>query len=655
MPYDYDRSYPQGLGLTILHQLTHGLAPTELLHSESSNSGLTNPTLTNWVFALVGLFDPSPYTATLITAFVGAIVAAITYNLGKKLFGRTVGLIALAIVASSPWSAFFARGSWYTGFFELSAVVPAWLLIKALLPKTTSPKAIVVAVLSSAVLAHFYLVSFALIAQMASVLFLARAQLHAKAKLLVVFIAAWLISFALMAVVIAYNRSSNIRPEGFELVYGNPSQDEKEKAAVGINLVTLPRFGSLVSGRWEGWLEHIHTTTQEILRGGNQIALTEGWLLAYRTRATAIEAALIAGFALWLVWARARRIVRVALAWLLVPVLGQIFVTSLLPTFPANHQNLFLASPLSYIMAACGFAAVVRWSRKLLGALGALRAINLVGALGLVALVGIPIIGWMADAQALLRPTPIPPADAMPLLWQLRLGEVVRQNCTKLNAPENPFELTRLKMQYWAAGLMQDAGRVRPSADIHVGNADAWQVSAQGGDCAIRTGDQTGPPFAQPIEITVPELTGRVKLYKALPVAKRTNIAIQTNIGWRLVAIDYPASTQRGQTIVVNLSWQIERLPGEPFAAWRYDPFINLIGPSGQSLAQADTPSVAGGAWVVGEYIQTATRLQLPGDLPPGEYKLAVSLFDRAQSKNAAFFREGFEPSASFELALRVK
>ena len=60
--------------------------------------------------------------------------------------------------------------------------------------------------------------------------------------------------------------------------------------------------------------------------------------------------------------------------------------------------------------------------------------------MGIAALMCVPVVGWLADAEAMRTPNPIPPADAMPLLWQLRLGEVVRANCTTLTAPENPFE-----------------------------------------------------------------------------------------------------------------------------------------------------------------------------------------------------------------------
>ena len=87
LPYDYDRSYAHGVGMTILRQLGNGLPPAALLHSESSNSGLTNPILTNYVFALIGLLDRSPYSATIFTAALGALIAALTYDLGRRVFG----------------------------------------------------------------------------------------------------------------------------------------------------------------------------------------------------------------------------------------------------------------------------------------------------------------------------------------------------------------------------------------------------------------------------------------------------------------------------------------------------------------------------------------------------------------------------------------
>ena len=135
-------------------------------------------------------------------------------------------------------------------------------------------------------------------------------------------------------------------------------------------------------------------------------------------------------------------------------------------------------------------------------------------------------------------------------------------------------------MQYWAAGLMQDAGRVRANADIHVANADAWQVSAQGGDCVIRMNGETSPPFAQPVALTSPELAGRVQLYKAIAPPAPPQNAVTAGIGWRLVSIEYPSRLQRGQEITVSVRWLIERLPDEPFATWRYDPFVKVVGPA---------------------------------------------------------------------------
>ena len=346
LPYDYDRSYAHGVGMAILHQLGHGLMPTALLHSESSNSGLTNPVLTNYVFALIGLLDRSPYSATVFTAALGALIAALTYDLGRRVLGRRVGLIALALVASSPWSAYFARGAWYTGYFELSAALSAWLLFRGLLRRVASASSIGLAVVSSAILAHFYLVSFALAAQMAAVLLLARARVPARAKLFILFCAAWLISLLFMAAVVSFNRASNIRPGSFELVYGNPSPEEKARLSQPrLNLITLTRFDSLMSGRLEGWLDSIYNVSDDPARASRRPPGADIWLAAYQLRMVALEAALLTGFGLWLLRARSNMMVRWLLVWLLVPVLGQIVVTSLLPSFPPITKICFLPHP----------------------------------------------------------------------------------------------------------------------------------------------------------------------------------------------------------------------------------------------------------------------------------------------------------------------
>ena len=72
-------------------------------------------------------------------------------------------------------------------------------------------------------------------------------------------------------------------------------------------------------------------------------------------------------------------------------------------------------------------------------------------------------------------------------------------------------------------------------------------------------------------------------------------------------------------------------------------------------MVQGDTPSVAGSTWVVGDFIQTATRLKIPDEAQPGDYTLHLSLFDRNQSKNTAFFEAGSAaPSSSIERVVHV-
>ena len=120
-----------------------------------------------------------------------------------------------------------------------------------------------------------------------------------------------------------------------------------------------------------------------------------------------------------------------------------------------------------------------------------------------------------------------------------------------------------------------------------------------------------------------------------------------------LSPLTFQTESGAGWQITVSLAWLITRLPDEYQPDWRYDTFVKLLGANGQTIAQADTPSVVGAVWTVGDEIQTATRLEVPENLAPGVYKLQISLYDRTQTKNATFVERG-APTRSASVEFRI-
>lgn len=99
--------------------------------------------------------------------------------------------------------------------------------------------------------------------------------------------------------------------------------------------------------------------------------------------------------------------------------------------------------------------------------------------------------------------------------------------------------------------------------------------------------------------------------------------------GIRLARVAAPDEGKAGSTITVTLVWQADR----PTAGnWKV--FLHLVDAQGTSRAQGDGYPLAGAAltptWQPGEVIVDTHRIELPGNLPAGEYHLYIGFYDEA-------------------------
>ncbi len=97
----------------------------------------------------------------------------------------------------------------------------------------------------------------------------------------------------------------------------------------------------------------------------------------------------------------------------------------------------------------------------------------------------------------------------------------------------------------------------------------------------------------------------------------------------RLMGYDAPDRLTPGQAFTLTLYWQAV---GETAA--RYKVFVHLVDADGDRRAGDDaTPAVGQRpttGWTPGEYVVDAHRVQLPDNLPEGEYRVLVGLYDEA-------------------------
>ncbi|MDQ7029130.1 MAG: hypothetical protein Q9O62_04810 [Ardenticatenia bacterium] len=95
-------------------------------------------------------------------------------------------------------------------------------------------------------------------------------------------------------------------------------------------------------------------------------------------------------------------------------------------------------------------------------------------------------------------------------------------------------------------------------------------------------------------------------------------------VGWRQV----PVAPKSGQSLSITLYW-LSRRP----TPMNYKVFVHLTGPDGgRPLAQSDGDPGGGytptSRWVAGELVPDRHRLDVPDDLPPGDYLLWAGLYD---------------------------
>ncbi len=97
-----------------------------------------------------------------------------------------------------------------------------------------------------------------------------------------------------------------------------------------------------------------------------------------------------------------------------------------------------------------------------------------------------------------------------------------------------------------------------------------------------------------------------------------------------------------GQTITLTLFWQ-----GLEPVAEDYTVFVQLLDEAGQVRGQHDSPPVNGRyptrSWLPGQVVEDPTILTLAPDLPPGEYHIAVGMYELETGRRLEVKRKGGE------------
>ncbi|HBY98662.1 MAG TPA: hypothetical protein DEP84_32735, partial [Chloroflexi bacterium] len=108
--------------------------------------------------------------------------------------------------------------------------------------------------------------------------------------------------------------------------------------------------------------------------------------------------------------------------------------------------------------------------------------------------------------------------------------------------------------------------------------------------------------------------------------APATPLDAQLGAALTLTGIDLPATATPGKPILVALYWQATDIPSRD-----YTRFVHLVGLDGRLVTQVDGQPLDGlyptSFWHRGETVRDIATLNVPPDLPPGEYKVRAGLY----------------------------
>ncbi len=141
-------------------------------------------------------------------------------------------------------------------------------------------------------------------------------------------------------------------------------------------------------------------------------------------------------------------------------------------------------------------------------------------------------------------------------------------------------------------------------------------------------------------------------------VAEAAETAVFVNFGDQIALIGYDVSAEQaspGDVVDVTVYWQAER----PLDIG-YQVFVHLLRVEGPLVAQSDKINPGDfptRQWPLDKYIRDKHHLQLPSDLPPGEYVIAAGLWVQAEGwRLPVFDSDGQQIGDNFVLSsLTVK
>lgn len=635
-----------------LSQIAHQMARTGVipLRSIGASTGVVNLPLAAWLLAIPYAVSGSPLVATAFLAGLNVLAVALCYAMTRSWFKSwsdqyVLGaLVAALLFAVAPWAVVYARKLWANDFLPLFAVGWAWT-----------------GWLTFAQRKPWWLIAHV-------ILLGACIQLHYSALMLVPVSAVWCLAFikrvswrvGLIAAVVFGLLFAPFLIADAQLGFPNATRF--------IALFQQPSTTdtSAVNNAWlltTGLEVHSLAGPQEFenFRALVPWADGAGWLVGLLVIGGVIVAAIdVLQAILRRKWDDRSAMALLLATWVLIPIVGQLshrtplYVHYFLPILPAPFVVVgYLVARMQTVVTASpnGAKQSPHSTMRLLRRWTALLAMTLIGIIALAQAV------QTITLQQFVASRPTPGAMSIPIGYYERIVNKARQALketggaeiivntvgSNVNAEEYPAILNFLlnDVPHRFVDVSRALRVYPPASHIQIDYAPYGPtILAEAGrdlvgEVTLRAGEQPGRVYRSggyadpPCEVV------------AMPGRWQNGVSLLST------RID---PLQAGQSAIVQLCLKIDQLPNEEYH-WT----LQLWDKDGRRWAQVDDNGYPTRYWRVSDVITQALTLELPADLPVGDYVLRIGQYTWPEVKPVLAIDVAGNPySDAVEIPVRV-
>jgi 4-amino-4-deoxy-L-arabinose transferase-like glycosyltransferase len=203
-------------------------------------------------------------------------------------------------------------------------------------------------------------------------------------------------------------------------------------------------------------------------------------------------------------------------------------------------------------------------------------------------------------------------------------------------------------------GVAYPTTQWRPAETLRNWHDLAIPATLPMGSYTLTVGVSSSTPQNPPLTLGLIEVGGRPRLFAPPAALQPAGGGFGGAVD--LLGLETPAelTITPGAVLTFTLVWQPQTTPESALIR-----FVHLLGADGRPVAQQDTVPCDGACptlfWLPDEVLLDPVTLILPGDLPAGDYRLAVGWYDQETQQRLPAFAQDGQPLPDGLLGLPVQ